>query len=560
MKLFKVIDTSFEYFDNTIKTFLSKYLGSIGASYTNTQIFGLIFNGIKSVMQNVMFYIEDAFTEQNILTATRKTSVYGLAKLSGYEPYYGSAATGTLIAKTNISNASALGINRIYIMNNSTIVNTETGQSYVLNLPTNNYVIDMTKPLIVHQFNIINGFWNAASFTASGFNMETFSISIPGLFDKNYMKVTVDGVEFTQAASLYDMTEDSNEFVVSTGYNNDVTFMFGSGIHGHRLNEGQLVNIQYITHSGSLGNVNPGELSGFVFTNVGYDYKGNVINLNDYITLSMPTCISGGSNSDSINLVRQMVGYNSRSLVLANEDNFKLFLKRFSFIGNCNMFSENNSMNITISCLKNLADTVKSSDEYLALSDSDMLLSEEQKEMVIETLNNSNKTFAGVTINFEDPLIRKYAALCYVKIENEYDRDSIKANIQDAIIAYFMALPANTLFIPKSDIISVVLAAVPELKAFDLNFISDVAESCYKDGYYNNYVLKLVNGIYKYVPIKVFYEPESTPGLDDFGNIQLSSKLEIPILHGGFKYYSDKSNIDNKTSAISIDAIQIFFI
>ena len=115
MKLFKVIDTSFEYFDNTIKTFLSKYLGSIGASYTNTQIFGLIFNGIKSVMQNVMFYIEDAFTEQNILTATRKTSVYGLAKLSGYEPYYGSAATGTLIAKTNISNASALGINRTTI-------------------------------------------------------------------------------------------------------------------------------------------------------------------------------------------------------------------------------------------------------------------------------------------------------------------------------------------------------------------------------------------------------------------------------------------------------------
>ena len=65
--------------------------------------------------------------------------------------------------------------------------------------------------------------------------------------------------------------------------------------------------------------------------------------------------------------------------------------------------------------------------------------------------------------------------------------------------------------------------------------------------------------IYKDVPIKVFYEPESTPGLDDFGNIQLSSKLEIPILHGGFKYYPDKSNMDKK-SDISIDAIQIFFI
>ena len=88
MKLFKVIDTSFEYFDNTIKTFLSKYLGSIGASYTNTQIFGLIFNGIKSVMQNVMFYIEDALTEQNVDTAYRKSSLYSLAKVSGYEAFY----------------------------------------------------------------------------------------------------------------------------------------------------------------------------------------------------------------------------------------------------------------------------------------------------------------------------------------------------------------------------------------------------------------------------------------------------------------------------------------
>ena len=64
-----------------------------------------------------MVYIEDAFTEQNIETATRKKSIYSLAKISGYEPYYGSAASGilnaSLISNTNLSSQ----IKKIYIDN-----------------------------------------------------------------------------------------------------------------------------------------------------------------------------------------------------------------------------------------------------------------------------------------------------------------------------------------------------------------------------------------------------------------------------------------------------------
>ena len=62
-----------------------------------------IFDGIKGVMQNIMFYIEDALTEQNIYTATRKKSIYSLAKISGFEANYGNAAGGVLIAKLKVS-------------------------------------------------------------------------------------------------------------------------------------------------------------------------------------------------------------------------------------------------------------------------------------------------------------------------------------------------------------------------------------------------------------------------------------------------------------------------
>lgn len=60
MKLFKTIDTSFEKFDDTVRRYLAKTLNNLGLEYTHTQIFGVIFDGMKGIMQNILFYIEDA--------------------------------------------------------------------------------------------------------------------------------------------------------------------------------------------------------------------------------------------------------------------------------------------------------------------------------------------------------------------------------------------------------------------------------------------------------------------------------------------------------------------
>ena len=94
-KLFTLMETSFDRFDETVRTYLSKTFNSLGYQYTHNQIFGIIYDGIKGIMQNAMFYIEDALTEQNVFMASRKKSIYSLAKISGYEPFYGSAAVGT---------------------------------------------------------------------------------------------------------------------------------------------------------------------------------------------------------------------------------------------------------------------------------------------------------------------------------------------------------------------------------------------------------------------------------------------------------------------------------
>ena len=57
MKLFKIIQTSFDNFDKSVRDYLSKTFNNLGLEYTHNQIFGVIFDGIKGIMQNVMFYI-----------------------------------------------------------------------------------------------------------------------------------------------------------------------------------------------------------------------------------------------------------------------------------------------------------------------------------------------------------------------------------------------------------------------------------------------------------------------------------------------------------------------
>ena len=178
--------------------------------------------------------------------------------------------------------------------------------------------------------------------------------------------------------------------------------------------------------------------------------------------------------------------------------------------------------------------------------------------MILNTLDKSQKTFAGITLKFQDPIIRKYAFICYVKIDSNYNKDTTTALIRQSLGEYFINISNDTIFIAKSDLIRR-LSLIDSIQAIDLDIISDYAEQAYYNGIYTKYELNYVNNSYKYVEVNKIYNPNEQPGLDRFGNIKLNAKLEIPILHGGFNYYPNKENND-KTTFIKIDDIQVYFI
>lgn len=558
------METSFNNFDESVKRYLSKTFNSLGYQYTHNQIFSIIFNGIKGIMQNAMFYIEDALNEQNIETATRRKSIYSLAKISGYEPYYGSAATGTLIAKMIMNNSMYTDIDKVYINNYTRVINKNTGINYIIFLNTNRYIIYTKQPLISHEFKIVQGTWMNYQYAAKGGVFERISIDATGLFDKDYIDVYVNGEKWSPVSCLYDMSKNSKEYILTVGYENIFDIMFGNDIYGSTLNPGDVVQVLYITHSGTSGNIGLFDNSSFEFLDNGYDSNGDSVNLNDYLILNTSNIISGGTNADSIEFVRNMIGYNSRSNVIASEENFKLFFKRFSFIGHVNCWSEENSMTVYATCISNIIDNISSLDKYYELTDKSknpsstgILITEEQKLMVKNTLKNSNKSFAGLTLKFQDPEIRRFAIFCYIKSKSQYSKQDIEESVKDIFGTYFMNLNDDCKFIAKSDLINIGSTCHDDIESFDIDIISELGEETFYNGYYYDYQLEYIDSQYQFIKKKIYYESDVTPGIDNYGNISLSSKLEIPILGGGFNYYPDRND---KSISVKLDPITIIWI
>ena len=102
---------------------------------------------------------------------------------------------------------------------------------------------------------------------------------------------------------------------------------------------------------------------------------------------------------------------------------------------------------------------------------------------------------------------------------------------------------------------------ISTIKAIDLDIISDYGEQAFYNNFYIKYELLNKNNKYTYIENRYVYEKNIYPGLDEYGNISLNSKLEIPIIHGGFNYYPNKeSNGNDKYDSYKIPDIQVFFI
>ena len=164
MKIFKLLDINYNNFTNSVKSYISKMMSNTGTSFGSNTIFGQLISVLSNAIQNVMLYIEDSLVEQNKYTAQRKKSIYGLASLTGYKPFYGKAAGLQLkldfVPNNNISAD-------VIINNKETLTCTQNGLQYNMILPQESILLSVNNDNSTRYIYAVQGKFESQTFIST---------------------------------------------------------------------------------------------------------------------------------------------------------------------------------------------------------------------------------------------------------------------------------------------------------------------------------------------------------------------------------------------------------
>lgn len=356
------------------------------------------------------------------------------------------------------------------------------------------------------------------------------------------------------------MIPEGKQYIAHTSIKDGIDLIFGNSQFGRQLRDGDIVDVSYLLHNGESGNIPSPDEVVFEFTDTMRDTTGQDIEANNIIRMVLESedGVSSGTFSEPADKVREMIGYNSRSLVLADPKNYKLFLNRFSFVGYNRTWSEEGSLVINSLVTRN--NVLDKGRDYFNLKESDFMLSKEQKNSIRSAISKSGQQLAGSIYNIFDPELVKYAMFIYIKLkETTYDTDYISNRIKDLVGNFFHNIH-NDIFIPKSDIIQLIKNNIPEADGVDVYILCANNEKALIDRKYTEktYRYNVARETYDISERMVYLYDGENPmlGLDEHGNIFLDNADQIPVLMGGWGY---RDSEDPDTIIDIVDPLSIIY-
>lgn len=557
MKILDTLSMTFERYMTQVKSYMQENVPNF-SRIGNSSVIGQLINVIGASVNNVMIYLQDAFAEQNKYTAQRKKSIYGLAAQTGFNASLGYAA-GMNFRMTYMPN----NVNDLtYILKNKTkVLCTQNGLTYNIILPQENVIFTTAKDMSSKQIYAVEGTFETQEFISTGGQLYSINVVFNGDCDITYTEVYVNDELWTRRESLYDMAADGKEYVIHTSLNKGFDIIFGNDNFGRSLKVDDKITVNYLTHNGELGNIDYSLPVSIVFSDPIVDASGNEIDADEVFNIEIAERpANNGTYSDKTDFVKEMIGYNSRAMVLADEKNYKLYLSRISFVGWNHTWSEEGSLVVNSIILKNYKTQMENGDEYFNLKEKDFILSDEQKKSIQTSIKNSGSQLAGTVLNIFDPKLVKYAVYVYIKMNDvSYDKTLIQDTIHK-LIGQFMGDINSDTIIAKSDIVHLLKSNIENIDSVDIYFLSERNEKAIIDGKYTieNYI---------YNPKTKLYDTKSTTysvigdpglGLDAHGNIFVESVFQFPVLMGGWQYVSSSSAFEKQYTTVSDPVIIVF--
>lgn len=322
-----------ELYEDSIAYLESAY-GRVGQYYSTASPMGQLLQVILNYGRMILYYIEDSVTELNIKTATRPTSIRGLAAISGHNPSRAMAARGTLRLGFNGQKLDITG-SVVTIPNYTTIINSQNGFTYTIVLPNEEVRLSLTDTNSYINVNVIQGTVEYQQATGSGDPLQSYNFSTKKgtSIDNYFVNVYVNGNRWDTVDSTLDMTYNGQECMVKTGQTGGIDVFFGNGYNGSIPKLGSTILVEYLLTDGEQGNISTSQGSlpnQWKFTSYGYALNNDVVDLNKVVNVTIENQILFGTQDEPLYLTRLLAPHVSRSFVLANNKNFIYFLRKLN--------------------------------------------------------------------------------------------------------------------------------------------------------------------------------------------------------------------------------------
>lgn len=540
------------------RTYISRVYGRSGDLFTTASPYSQILEVLTELTNLNFLYIEDSTVEQNILTAQDSESIYGLARLAGHDAFRGSSALGELKIRLNTSAFNDIEGDSLNIPANAVIKASKNGLEYILRTNNDQFVIQKDSPDYIY-IPVIQGKIERQVLTGTGEKLQSFNVIVKKNTDNDSVRVSVNSELWTKYDSLYDMKVGTKGYLVKTGITGGLDIYFGNGSFGEIPPLGASIGVEYITTDGTKGNLTGSKDLNFKFLTEGFDSLGNSCDLNKLLESSFTVAPTMGSDPESVELTKLIAPLQSHSFVLATPENYEAFLSKYGMFSYLDAYNTTNDGYIdddNVIYLFMLPDTKRKltkNNDYFNLHPEEFFFSEEEKNGILRTLENSGRQMVTTEVKIVEPKVQYFRMDIKVRYFEGYNKINLFGEIRTKISQYLINITRRDR-LPKSDIIAL-LEGIEGIDSVNVRFVSEKEETARRLGYYTSETVTVTpstttledigNGKQKYVFFKrnvqttlVNFEPnaplpENVINLDSFGDIILE-KEEVALFRGGW--------------------------
>lgn len=496
--------------------------------FTAASPFGQILLVVENLTQLVFYYVEDAITELNINEATRLTSVYSLATLSGHSPSRAVSSIGEISLSTNVDAVDA-PIDFVIIANQTRLTCLNNGLTYILDLPQDEVRFSYSGSDNGLKLAVRQGILETQTVVSKGSTLESFSVGSAqnSFIDNFYVNVYVNGEKWTKYESILDMPRGEKAYLAKTGITTGLDIFFGNNNFGLIPPRGAEIIIEYLVNEGVNGNLrtdDPSQVK-FEFIDTGFSILGEEIDLNEFITLTTTHPPFFGANAEDSRLTRLIAPRQSKSFALVNADHYEILLKKLKLFSVITVYlDEIDNRILNLFLIPDIRKTFSTGQDYFNADLARFILTDYQKNELLKYIEKSGSKLISTDIQIIDPLPSNYVLNITIIAFDDVDTAIIKRDILNNLGTFFIQNTRRNR-IPKSDLIKI----VEEVNGVDSVAVTVVSK--------NNELAKIQN-------------PNAADiSIDEFNDI-ITKPNELPIIRGGFSdrngnFYSEGISEDS---------------